>query len=118
MKLLLVILFPCLLVGQIPADVKHVYAGVGISAGVGVMTYKLTDGRWLPSLGAGLASGILAGYAKEYVWDKGMGRGTFSKNDIICTAWGSMLGTICITVYFDHQERKKQKRLRKFYESY
>lgn len=69
-------------------------------------------------MGTGLASGILAGYAKEYIWDKEMGRGTFSKNDLMCTAWGSMLGTIGLVVSFDIKEKRKRKHITEIYERY
>lgn len=116
MRFLLPILFPFLLKGQIPSDVKHVYAGVGISVATGVITYNLTEGRWLESMGVGLATGVVAGLAKEYIWDKEMKRGTFNKMDILSTNWGALIGTVSLCVVFDTKEKKKRKKF-KYYES-
>ena len=114
MKYLLIIL-PLFFKAQIPDDAKHFYAGFGISMGVGYVTYEATD-RWLVSMGTGLGAGILAGVAKEYVWDKAMKRGTFSKNDMVVTSWGALVGSICLVVPMDTKEKKQSKRLKKYYE--
>jgi hypothetical protein len=66
----------------------HFEAGYVTNATVGYFLKKHTDNIALQIIGS-LASGILINYAKEYIWDKELGRGTFNQRDINAGGWGS-----------------------------
>lgn len=99
---------------KIPDDAKHVYAGLAINAATGSLVYRLTEGRIGWSLLAGFTAGVGAGFAKEYIWDKAMKKGTFNKMDIADTAWGSLIGTVCLRVGIDVHEKRQDKEWEKF----
>ncbi len=106
MKTLLLILISFSLSAQkITDDVKHHYAGVGITIISGSLMHKATKHRFL-SLVTGLACGICAGIAKEEIWDRKMGRGTPSEMDKINTAWGSICGTMYLGLGLHFRNRK------------
>ncbi|HRS20960.1 MAG TPA: hypothetical protein P5510_04300 [Clostridia bacterium] len=64
--------------------IKHIIAGFLISGLVGFFLHGLIV--FIPAL--------IAGLAKEFVWDKWMKRGTFEWKDIGFTIWGGALATI------------------------
>ena len=65
--------------------------------GSGWVTYKCTDKIGL-SLLTGLGTGIIAGIAKEEIWDRKWKRGTPSLDDKLATGWGAIIGTVCVSV--------------------
>ena len=48
--------------------------------------------------------GNAVGLGKEYVWDKSMNRGEFSKLDLVSDAWGCLLGGITLRCTIDYKE--------------
>lgn len=115
MKTLILILISFSLSGQkIPSDAKHVYATCAITHFVGWGIYHKTDRIGLSCL-SGMASGMLVGLGKEYIWDKKLGKGEFSKLDLTSDAWGCLLGGITLRVAFDFKQvglipRKKKNK--------
>lgn len=63
--------------------IKHLIAGFLISGLTGFFLQGLIV--FIPAL--------LAGLAKEFIWDKWMKRGTFEWKDIAFTCWGGLLAT-------------------------
>lgn len=64
--------------------IKHMIAGFLISGLAGFFLQGLIV--FIPALNAGLA--------KEFIWDKWLGKGTFEWKDIYFTCWGGALATI------------------------
>ncbi len=91
---------------KIKDDTKHYYAGLGISVGTSALVYELTDNNKL-SLAIGFASGVGAGVLKEYWWDKHLQRGTFSKEDLYTTMWGSFTSVPILISIRDFKKRKQ-----------
>ncbi|RTK92583.1 MAG: hypothetical protein EKK61_04055 [Rickettsiales bacterium] len=87
-------------------DSKHFYAGLGISVGVSALLYDLTDNNKL-SISIGFVSGVGAGVLKEYWWDKHLQRGTFSKEDLYTTMWGSLTSIPILISIRDFKKRKE-----------
>ena len=111
MKKIIVILLFFPLIGFSQSDVtKHYIAGNIISTGVGYGTYKITDKVGV-SLIAGFVSGVVAGIAKEEIWDKRMGKGFHEHKDIYNTSWGSSVGTVMLVVIINENKIKKEKRI-------
>lgn len=108
MKTMLLILITLNLSAQlkIKDDTKHYYAGLGISVGTSALVYELTDNNKL-SLAIGFASGVGAGVLKEYWWDKHLQRGTFSKEDLYTTMWGSFTSIPILISIRDFKKRKQ-----------
>ena len=108
-KLLFILLFPILCQGQTRSekisDALHYYCGAGITVGAGALTYKLSKGKKGLSTLVGFSSGVLAGIAKEVVWDRKMGRGTYSELDMGITAWGALGGAMVVTIGFQIHEK-------------
>ena len=107
MKVLLLILLTLNLKSQTD-DVKHFYAGFGISVITSEVTNQLTDRPVLSCLVGG-SIGITAGALKECVYDREMKRGVYSNTDMFLTGWGSVIGSMCMRVKFDLQMKKRQK---------
>ena len=91
---------------KIKDDTKHYYAGLGISVCTSALVYELTDNNKL-SLAIGFASGVGAGVLKEYWWDKHLQRGTFSKEDLYTTMWGSLTSVPILISIRDFKKRKQ-----------
>ena len=91
---------------KIKDDTKHYYAGLGISVGVSALVYELTDNNKL-SISIGFVSGVGAGVLKEYWWDKHLQRGTFSKEDLYTTMWGSFTSVPILISIRDFKKRKQ-----------
>lgn len=87
-------------------DSKHYYAGLGISVCTSALVYELTDNNKL-SISIGFVSGVGAGVLKEYWWDKHLQRGTFSKEDLYTTMWGSFTSVPILISIRDFKKRKQ-----------
>jgi hypothetical protein len=94
-------------------DALHFYAGFGIQQITSSIIHNKTKKIWLSCLAGGVA-GVGAGVAKEFVYDRDMHRGTFDKNDMLMTAWGTFCGIIITRVTIDFLDRKKNKKYMKF----
>ena len=91
---------------KIKDDTKHYYAGLGISVCTSALIYEATDRNGL-SIAIGFASGVGAGVLKEYWWDKHLQRGTFSKEDLYTTMWGSFTSVPILISIRDFKKRKQ-----------
>lgn len=103
---------------KIPDNLKHLMAGTVISLAVGDITYQISD-RVALSVGTAFAVGVGAGITKELWWDRHLGRGTYSKLDMIDTAVGSTVGSFGLFIYIMHKkdrEREKIQELKLKYE--
>lgn len=87
------------------SDALHFYCGAGITMGTGALTYKLSKGRKGLSYLVGFSSGVLAGIAKEVVWDRRMKRGVYSVTDMAVTGWGATCATMGLVVSFEIHEK-------------
>ncbi len=87
---------------------KHNWAGTGISVSTALFVnhFLFKDKRPFTSSCIGFGMGVLAGALKETVWDKKMDRGVCSRQDFYDTVWGSLVGSLCVRVYFDCRKRK------------
>lgn len=87
---------------------KHVYAGMGITVSSAMISnhFLFKNKQPLLSIGIGFIMGTLAGIVKESIWDKRMHFGTCDNRDAYATSWGSLVGTICVIIYFDNRENK------------
>lgn len=89
-------------------EVKHFYAGFGITALSAEIINQQIDRPFISSaIGFGL--GATAGILKEVVYDRKMERGVYSNSDMGHTIWGSLVGALCIRVKFDLDYKKKWK---------
>lgn len=80
----------------------HVWAGMALSILCALTLFYVTNMHLGYVYLIALASGIIAGAAKEWIWDKALKMGQFSLLDFYCTIWGSFCGTligIAITQY-------------------
>lgn len=100
---------PKVTVGPVDDFAKHVYAGTIITVGSGIGAYAITKRPFVSSM-IGFGCGVLAGFGKEYVWDRGMKRGVFNKEDIAATAWGAAIGTIVVSVGINIHRTNKTER--------
>lgn len=92
---------------KIKDDTKHYYAGFGISVCTSALIYEATDKNGL-SIAIGFATGVGAGFAKEYWWDKHLNKGVFNKADLYTTIWGS-LNSVPILICVRDFKKKKNK---------
>ena len=83
----------------------HVYAGIVISLIIGFLSYYFTLIYPIVACAIGLASGTLVGVLKEFIWDKYLKKGTFSKIDMFSTFWGSLTGALVLRVIIDLLEK-------------
>ncbi len=88
-------------------DIKHIVAGVRITALSSFVIYRITDKPFLSCVG-GLGIGTTTGLAKEYIWDKALGQGVFNKEDYKNTFYGSVIGYIGIQCIINIKPRKKK----------
>lgn len=105
----LLIIFPLLFSAQrekVPSDALHVYSSAIITNVVGHYVYNKTERIGLSHL-AGFGASVTAGLAKEFIWDKALKKGVFSKDDLFFDAWGSMLGQMTLRITIDLKERKR-----------
>jgi hypothetical protein len=109
----ILLLIPFITFGQkIPDDVKHFYAGAGITFVSASIINHYTD-KPTVSVCSGVAIGILSGLAKEFIYDKAMNRGVFSKDDYRMTGWGSLCGGIVIRCVIDYRSNGLKPRRNK-----
>lgn len=93
---------------KINDDTKHFYAGFGISVCTSALIYEATDKNGL-SIAIGFATGVGAGFAKEYWWDKHLNKGVFNKADLYTTMWGSLTSIPILISIRDFKKRKQIK---------
>lgn len=93
---------------KIKDDTKHYYAGLGISVCTSALIYEATDKNGL-SIAIGFATGVGAGFAKEYWWDKHLNKGVFNKADLYTTMWGSLTSIPILISIRDFRKRKQIK---------
>lgn len=109
MKKILILLFVAFgMKGQITdkdGTAKHYLAGVVVSNWAGSSAYYF-GAKPFKSCLIGFGAGVLAGLGKEYIYDKAMDRGTFSKPDLAMTVWGSLVGSFCLRVAIDRNQKK------------
>ena len=106
MKKILILLFVTFgMKAQIDDKGKHYLAGVIISNWAGSSAYYF-GAKPLKACLIGFTAGALTGLGKEYIYDKQMGRGTFSKPDLEMTVWGSLVGTFCLRIAIDRNQKK------------
>ena len=89
--IIIMLLSPLTMIGQMDDKTMHMIAGNVISTGVGYTMYEITDKPAL-SVGIGFFSGVLAGVLKE-AYDKQQGR-VFNNQDLTATIWGSLIGSL------------------------
>lgn len=106
MKKILILLFVTFgMKAQIDDKSKHYVAGVVVSNWAGSTAYYFGAKPFKACL-IGFGAGCLAGIGKEYIYDKAMDRGTFSKPDLEMTIWGSLVGSFCLRVGIDRNQKK------------
>jgi hypothetical protein len=88
---------------------KHFYAGFGITMISGSIIHHYTDKPTLVCLG-GIGIGMLSGLSKEYIWDRKMGKGVFSKEDYLMTGWGAICSGLVLRCIIDIKERRSVKK--------
>ena len=97
----LLLLIPFVTFGQKFDDAtKHFYAGAGITFISGSIINHYID-RPTISVWSGMAIGCGAGLAKEYIYDKAMKKGVFSKDDYLMTFWGSACSGVVLRCVID-----------------
>jgi hypothetical protein len=118
MKTLLLILFPFLLAAQNHGTLKnptwtdydwHVNVSGNIAAQTTSSFYFLTGRKGLSALIGSLVASAISIVGKEIIYDRAMGRGTFSKKDIDGNITGIILYTLPELGAIDTWERKKMK---------
>ena len=94
MKTLILILLSFTLSGQSDkSDVKHVYASLGLTVIGSEISYHYTK-NVTKSLLMGSATALTIGLGKEFIYDRTLKKGTFSKMDIFFDVWGVLLGVV------------------------
>ena len=108
-KIIILLLIANLSQGQkMTDDNKHLIAGVGITMVSSYVIHKITGKTFLPCID-GLAIGIGSGYAKEYIWDRAIGKGVFNKQDYQSTTIGSVIGYMSIQCLITIRPKKRKK---------
>ena len=106
-KIITLLLIASIAKGQrLNDDTKHYYAGLGISVCTSALIYEATDKNGL-SIAIGFATGVGAGFAKEYWWDKHLNKGVFNKADLYTTMWGSFTSVPILISIRDFKKRKQ-----------
>ena len=85
---------------------KHVWAGTAISQTTAVIANQVIKKPILSAF-IGLSVGCIAGVLKEEWYDRKLGKGTYDNIDMQCTAWGSLVGSINVSVAFNLQKKNK-----------
>ena len=111
--LILILLLTLSLRGQ-SDDTKHFYAGFGITCISSSIANHYLDNPTKSCL-IGFGAGVLAGFGKEYIYDRAMNKGVFSYEDLATTVWGAAVGGIVIRCVIDWKEvgfipRKKKNK--------
>jgi len=100
---ILILLLTLSLRGQDNGGTKHFYAGFGITCISSSIANHYLDNPTKSCL-IGFGAGALAGFSKEYIWDKAMKKGVFSYEDLATTVWGAAVGGIVIRCIIDWKE--------------
>lgn len=107
-RLLIILLFiPCLAFSQTDRD-KHMLVSAGLNIGITELTFQLTKRQGL-SIGVGALSTFAIGYFKERVYDKEMGKGTYSNTDLADNGWGIVTSSLVMVVRFDLYNKKQEE---------
>lgn len=118
MKTLLLILFPLLLTAQNHGTFKnptwtdydwHVHISGNIAAKTTSSFYFITGKKGLSALLGSIVAASISIVGKEIIYDKMLGKGTFSKKDIDGDVTGIVLYTLPELGAIDTRERKLQK---------
>lgn len=117
----LLILFYLNLHGQIDSDTKHFYATTFIYQATNRIVLVKTENNFKSNASAILTSGLISILGKEYIYDKWMGKGVFSKQDIFIDSWAIACNlTVSIplnALYISNQEEKRElKQIKDIYE--
>lgn len=93
-------------------EVKHVYASWIGSTLIGTSVNHFIDRPTLSTWIGGVSMfGI--GLGKEYVWDRKLKKGVFSKDDIVHNGWGTCLGLLTCRVVIDIRQKKEDNKYKK-----
>jgi hypothetical protein len=118
MKTLLLILFPFLLAAQNHGTLKnptwtdydwHVNVSGNIAAQTTSSFYFLTGRKGISALIGAVVASVISIVGKEIIYDRAMGRGTYSLKDIDGDVTGIVLYTLPELGAIDTWERKKMK---------
>lgn len=98
---------------------KHIWVSTAMAAGTTyLISYKVKNKTSCIFIGMGTSLLIGIG-GKEFIYDKYMGRGVFSVEDIKDDAWGSLTGGIIGRVVIDFEsvypKKYKQNNKNKYY---
>ena len=85
---------------------KHVWTGTAISQTTAVIANQVIKKPILSAF-IGLSVGCIAGVLKEEWYDRKLGKGTYDNIDMQCTAWGSLVGSVNVSVAFNLQKKNK-----------
>ena len=108
-KLLIILLLPLSLFSQKDySRDKHMLASAGINIVSTEICFQITKKQGL-SIAVGTATSFLVGYLKERVYDKEMGKGTYSTLDLRDNAWGNITAIPVMVVRFDLYNKKQQE---------
>ena len=77
----------------------HVFAGILITVLTGFVLYRYINCMALISGTVAFLTGCVAGLVKELI-DKHIRKKEFSVPDLISTAWGAIIGGICLIPYY------------------
>ena len=113
MKKLIIILLlsPLAMFGQMGDKTKHMVCGNLISTSVGLTLYKITDKPFLSGL-IGFGASILAGHLKEE-YDLYNGR-VYDKQDLTATIWGGAIGWVIEIPIIDIDRKNRREKELKF----
>lgn|SRR5574343_523750 len=90
---------------KIDDKVLHVYAGILVAIVGGFSIYYFTTVMPIIACICGAFIGALSGILKEFFWDKYLKKGTFDKQDMFMTFWGSLVGSVALRVIIDLWEK-------------
>ena len=108
MKTILLLLISLQLSSQIDDKTLHVYSGFAITMVTSEVLQACHVKPWKAVL-IGFGTGVLAGAAKELVWDKAMHLGTPDVWDFTSTCWGSMIAITLEIPIIDLKRKRKEK---------
>ncbi len=83
------------------SNTLHVWAGILITFFFGLTSWYIFDIIPFTACLIGLLIGNAAGFGKEFIWDKKLGKGVFNWQDIYATGWGTMVGAVSLRVSID-----------------
>lgn len=98
---------------KINDDTKHYYAGFLITSITGEVVLRKT-GKVGLSIGTGFLAGVVAGIAKEAIYDGMMKKGVVNNWDAFHTGWGAIGGAIGLTISIDMESKIRVENEEKF----